>query len=606
MFKPCLPLSRRFVMIGVTALLSLADPTNAQEVGPNDFRISAVGPAGNPAHDALHPAAAFNPSSGEYLVVWAADPDASGEYEIYGQRLDACTSASLGLTFRISEMGPDGSSFFDALHPSVAFNALANEYLVVWEGLDSNSEGPEVFGQRLAGATGAEIGTDFAISQMGNPGSGNIFGAFRPEVAYCSTTDTYAVAWVGRDGHTFPLPPEIGDWEIYGQILDGTTASEVGTGDFLISDLAHPNTIGPEFSSTLFIDLAANDTAGEFLVVWDATKSGEYEIYGQLVAAATGTETGLNDFRISDMGTDGQPPVDAAAWGPAVAFSPEADQYLVVWVGDDDATHWVEIYGQCLEANGTETGPNDFRLSDMDFGTPGPVAVALGPDQHEFLVTWGGQEQENQKEVYAQKVGINPCGLVGPDDFRLSDAGPDGSLDYHASSPALVANDKTEYLVVWGGSDDLAGLVPGEIEVFGQRVSAGPTPLLPHVNQLSLTQGGLQSLSLDAGAALAGRGYLVVGSFSGVCPAITVGGLVIPLVYDSYFEHTLMSPGAPPLSGALGVLDSQGQATIQFVVPAGSSPSFAGVTLHHMAAVFDQSSLDVLLVSNPAPVTLTP
>ncbi len=90
--------------------------------------------------------------------------------------------------------------------------------------------------------------------------------------------------------------------------------------------------------------------------------------------SALASEIGPNDFRISDMGPDGD--VDFAAsmlssWDePAVAYNSIADEYLVVWNGDDDsaglADDEFEIYGQRLDAlTGAEVGTNDFRISDM-------------------------------------------------------------------------------------------------------------------------------------------------------------------------------------------------------------------------------------------------
>ncbi len=72
-------------------------------------------------------------------------------------------------------------------------------------------------------------------------------------------------------------------------------------------------------------------------------------------------EVGANDFRISDMGIDGQ---GNTARKAAVAYNPTRQEYLVVWEGNDVGAE-IEIYGQLLDAQGNEIGPNDFRISDM-------------------------------------------------------------------------------------------------------------------------------------------------------------------------------------------------------------------------------------------------
>jgi len=51
-------------------------------------------------------------------------------------------------------------------------------------------------------------------------------------------------------------------------------------------------------------------------------------LFSPLAATAQG-EIGANDFRISDMGRDGDVNFDASI--PAVAYNPNANEYLVVW-----------------------------------------------------------------------------------------------------------------------------------------------------------------------------------------------------------------------------------------------------------------------------------
>jgi hypothetical protein len=316
------------------------------EIGANDFRLSDMGGVGSSA--AWFPAVAYNSTEDEYLVVWYGNDDAGSlvdeEDEIYGQLVDAATGAEIGADFRLSDMGPDGDVNYYALFPAVAYNSVDNEYLVVWWGVDSTVSA-EIFGQRVNAAIGTEIGTnDFRLSDMGPAGG----AFFYPAVAYNSASDEYLVVWSGDDG-----------------------------------------TGGPGVD--------------------------ELEIYGQRVNAATGAETGTNDFRLSDMGPDGN--ADYDAYSPAVAYNSADNEYLVVWSGDDDTGGLVnnkyEIFGQRVGASGAEIGT----------------------------------------------------------DFRLSDMGPDGNAIYDALSPAVAYNSTgNEYLVVWHGDDDTGGLVDEEYEIYGQRV----------------------------------------------------------------------------------------------------------------------------------------
>ena len=123
--------------------------------------------------------------------------------------------------FRISDMGGDGNASYDAHEPSVAYNATNNLYLVVWEGDDDTApqvdEETEVFFQVVAGATGAEVGPDERISDMGTDGD-IASDATEPNVAWNSTDNEFLVVWRG-DEDVAPLID--GENEIFGQRLDG-------------------------------------------------------------------------------------------------------------------------------------------------------------------------------------------------------------------------------------------------------------------------------------------------------------------------------------------------------------------------------------------------
>lgn len=108
---------------------------NGTDVGANDFRISDMGPNGSTAHYGYVPVVTYNPTKHEYLVAWSGD-DVDGEVEVYGQRLAAGGNGIGENDFRLSDMGPDGDTSFGALRAAVATNLDGTEYLVVWSGDD--------------------------------------------------------------------------------------------------------------------------------------------------------------------------------------------------------------------------------------------------------------------------------------------------------------------------------------------------------------------------------------------------------------------------------------------------------------------------------------
>ena len=466
---------RLFAAAGLLAIMTHTSP--AKEVGANDFRISTMGTPGNASIDATDPSIAYSATSDMYVVVWEADDDTGGfvdnKKEIYARRFNASTGAAIGsrvristsgaatdatrdgedpaiawdstlnrflivwkgnpgtmaedevfgqvvdanladvsAEFRISSVGPNGDALRAPFPPSVAYNSDDGEYLVVWSGDYAANGYLEVYGQRVS-ATGAEIGSDFQISDQ----AVSLFqGAFNPDVVYNATNSEYLVVWAGEEVQD--------NQEIYGQRLTGAGAA-VGNNDFRISDM------GPDNDTTYaasYPTIAWNSIQNEYLVVWKGDDNtpplvgGEDEIFGQRLSA-TGAELGSNDFRISFMGNDAESNAsirdDYDAYGPDVAFSPTAGEYLVTWEGEDD---------------------------------------------FEFLT-------EGEEEIFGQRVTASTGALNGPN-LRLSDMGPERSGSYAGEDASVAAGPSGEWLIVFEGEDNNGSMVDGEDEIFGQRYSS--------------------------------------------------------------------------------------------------------------------------------------
>jgi hypothetical protein len=207
----------------------------------------------------------------------------------------------------------------------------------------------------------------------------------------------------------------------------------------------------------------------------------EFEIYAQLVDR-TGLGVGPNDFRLSDMGGIGDPAYDGIT--PAVAYNRKANEYLVVWKGDDNVGGLVEseteVFSQRLDADLNGLGSNDFRLSDAGgLGDP-DVDVEWGPDvtynqiTDRYMVVWGGEDTvdgmaPNEWEIFAQVLTSDIQG-IGPNDERISDAGGLGDTLRIPYTPVVAANSwNGQFLVAWHGDDDVDSLVQYENEIFTQR-----------------------------------------------------------------------------------------------------------------------------------------
>ncbi|VAW52730.1 hypothetical protein MNBD_GAMMA06-802 [hydrothermal vent metagenome] len=245
--------------------------TSGNAIGATGFRISnTAGPVVDDLN-ATNPAISYNATNNEYLVVWRGG---SVEFEIHGQRINAANGAERGTNdFRLSDMGQvDGEGFFSADDPAVSYNAMENEYLVVWAGDDVVGNEREIYGQRINAATGAEIGeNDFRLSDMG-PDNDSNFDANDPDVSYNASNNEYLVIWRGDDN----LNSLDNEFEIFAQRINATTAAEIGDNDFRLSDIAFDVKSGSNSA------VSYNTTNEEYLVVWagDETDNKD-EIFGQ-------------------------------------------------------------------------------------------------------------------------------------------------------------------------------------------------------------------------------------------------------------------------------------------------------------------------------------
>ncbi|MCG8432948.1 MAG: hypothetical protein MJA83_02825 [Gammaproteobacteria bacterium] len=188
------------------------------ELQDNDFRI-------NDTFDdpdfASNPAAVWNKTENEYLVVWSGErTDDALEIEILGQRLDKDTDEIGDDDFRISNLGPDDDDDFSGFEPFVVWNETDNQYLVTWYGDDDEddliNDEFEVYVERLDKDGDRTGSSDERISDMGEDGDA-VFDAFSPVAVWNSQVNEYLVVWFGDDDADNDLTDD--EFEIYGQRL---------------------------------------------------------------------------------------------------------------------------------------------------------------------------------------------------------------------------------------------------------------------------------------------------------------------------------------------------------------------------------------------------
>lgn len=248
----------------------------------------------------LAPDIAYNAATGEYLVVWeyAFDVDRD-DYDIYGQRVSS-SGVLLGNRIAIVTSGDHEG------RPAVAYNSVANEYLVAWE----NQTDGKIYGVRL-GTTGITIGNAAVIGA--SPGN----AAAAPDLAYSATSDLYLLVWHGKNAG--------GDYEAYGQRVHPLLP-------LLGNAINLSNWSGNQWNPRL----AYHPQRDEFLIFWqdyhwDLFKA---QIYGQRLQAngalIGGAVTVANQSAVDNR-------------NPDVIYQPSARGYLLVWEYAQSSTNY-DIY----------------------------------------------------------------------------------------------------------------------------------------------------------------------------------------------------------------------------------------------------------------------
>lgn len=179
--------------------------------------------------------------------------------------------------------------------------------------------------------------------------------------------------------------------------------------------------------------------------------------------------------RISEMGMDGFTTVDGLiGQHSAIAYNPSANQYLVVWTGDDERVEFdalpQQVFGQLIAADTGAVVRDDFLIS-VGFGDADSLAVRVidvvyNPNQDHFFVVWNWSLGSGF-EIFGRRIATNGEG-IDDQEFRISDR-----VDVDAFSPAVAHNsDADEYFVVWWSEHDADGRIDDETEIFGRFIDA--------------------------------------------------------------------------------------------------------------------------------------
>jgi hypothetical protein len=349
-----------------------------------------------------------------YLVIWS-EIYGTTYYDIFGKRVN--TSGVVIDTSRIVICNEEGSQW----SPSIAFGD--SNFLVAWaDTRNFYSYYYDIYSARVS-TTGITLDT-----------SGNLISVSanfqeNPSLAFSDTN--YLVVWQERNVID-------SSYDIY-----GTRVSPYGA---TIDSLGIP-------ISTANLDQRNPSVAFDgtnYLVVWQDSRNGYYDIYGTRVSPYGMVIDSLG-IAISTASSPQR--------NPSVAF--DGTNYLVVWDDRRNGSYY-DIYGARIDSSGTVLDPDGIEISCALYNQTYPSVSFSGSS---YLVVWeDARSYEYSSEIYGAR--ITPSGVV------LDPLGIDMSTSNQQYHPSL-AFDGNNYLVVWASTRH------DSFDIYGTRVDTSGTVLDP-------------------------------------------------------------------------------------------------------------------------------
>jgi len=331
-------------------------------------------------------------SSSNFVVVWESQKNS--DYNIYAQRFN-----SIGQPLNTNFLVNDNTSG-NQKNPSLAKSSNGN-FIIVWQDLRNGNY--DIYAQKYD-PSGGKIGSNFKVND--NPGNSS-----QQEPA-CDFHSKLVICWQDE---------REGNLDIFQQLYNSLGAK-------IDSNLR----VCEKSDSTQWRPSVAMDTSGNFIVVWQDKRNGNYDIYGQRFNSS-GNFLG-NNFRINDDPTSFQQNF------PKVA-SENQGNFIVVW--QDQRNGDYDIYAQRYDYSGVKLDVN-FRVND-DVGNYYQGQPDVGMDgSGSFVVVWK-DKREGSDDIYAQRYSFS--GSAEGKNYKVNNS----STSSERSQPAVATN-REKIFFVWKNS----------------------------------------------------------------------------------------------------------------------------------------------------------
>ena len=303
--------------------------------------------------------------------------------------------------------------------PSVTYNPVENEFLVLWHTTGVREEG----GERMYSMHAQRISTDGQLLEEEPFSIVESYGPERrilPNAAHNPYTNEYMVA--------FARGQELTDWDPFITIIASDGRS-----------IVNPLPLSEEPTKANHVNIVFNSKKKQYLVVYNDSRNGDADIFGVIVDA-----DGVifkEDFAISSA--------EGNQINPYACYNPRDDTYLVNWEDFRHVSDWQQlsnIYGALLDAQGNFIA-EDIPMCE-DYGLPDEGDqrhnnIAYNPDKNEFLVSWTDMRPSLNNVGVVGRI-INPDGTLAGDHLILADP-PEAQIFPHI----VYVQPKKRYFALW-------------------------------------------------------------------------------------------------------------------------------------------------------------
>jgi hypothetical protein len=376
-------------------------------------------------------------ASGNFIAVWTSDED--GDHGgIYAQLFDYKGSIICS-EFRVNE-----SILKHQSRPSVSCDSIGN-FVVTWtsEHIEENRE--DIYARRY----------DF----QGNPLSGEF--RVNTHTIYEQTYSDVDMNSVGQFVIVWMSWDQVGFWrKIFAQRYD-TNGATVGTELQVNTEIDFEN-IYPS---------VAIDKDGNFIVTWQKTELGNFDIYAQLFDTSGNK---INEaFCVNTYTTSGQ-------YNPKIEMNSKGD-FIITWCSNNQDGDDKGIYCQRYDSYGNPIG-NEFRVNTTTIGSQ----IRQSADMDEtgnFVICWVS-EDEQQLGVFTQIYNFE--GKPMGSEFQVNT-----TWNFDQDEPDIALNENGIFVIVWSSNPlgSPADIIGRQFKISPDSIPTAPKNLIatPGDQKVTLT-----------------------------------------------------------------------------------------------------------------------